>query len=170
MPLRRCTKFSAVRSPVSSARAGPVTNGNLVARKSAERRRHDEKAAPRSRQKSAAEARHPPESAFCRAIIRPVPLASAGTQRFDVMSPEPISSAKAEPNGFATSGFQRQAMKAVIITASMRSIGRRARLHHVFGTSSIRGARSARASRSFSSVLRLIYGHSLQLQFSLATK
>ena len=35
---------------------------------------------------------------------------------------------------------------------------------------STRGSRFCKQSRSFSSVFRFMYGHSLQLQFSLATK
>jgi len=58
---------------------------------------------------------------------------------------------------------------ALYFTASMRSIGRAAR-RMISGESSTRGSRFRRHSRSFSSVLRLMYGHSLQLQFSLATK
>ena len=54
-------------------------------------------------------------------------------------------------------------------TASMRSSGARARCI-TSADSSTRGSRFRRESRSFSRVLSFMYGHSLQLQFSLATK
>ena len=53
-------------------------------------------------------------------------------------------------------------------TASMRSSGARARCI-TSADSSTRGSRLRRQSRSFSRVLSFMYGHSLQLQFSLAT-
>ncbi len=53
--------------------------------------------------------------------------------------------------------------------ASIRSMGSKAR-RMISSESSTRGSRFARQSRSFSSVLSFMYGHSLQLQFSLATK
>src|SRR5690606_19325653 len=54
-------------------------------------------------------------------------------------------------------------------TASMRSSGRSARWMTA-SSSSTRGDRSRSDACSFSSVLRFMYGHSLQLQFSFATK
>ena len=53
-------------------------------------------------------------------------------------------------------------------TSSIRSRGRSARRMRS-GASSTRGSRFASASRSFSSVFSRMNGHSLQLQFSLAT-
>ena len=54
-------------------------------------------------------------------------------------------------------------------TASIRSSGTSAR-RMTSADSSTRGSRLRRQSRSFSSVFSFMYGHSLQLQFSLATK
>src|SRR5262249_30878543 len=54
-------------------------------------------------------------------------------------------------------------------TANMRSSGSTARRMMSSG-SSTRGSTRSRQSRSLSSVLSFMYGHSLQLQFSFATK
>ena len=53
--------------------------------------------------------------------------------------------------------------------ASMRSSGTQRAAHDV-GRDFHAGLEIAQASRSFSSVFSFMYGHSLQLQFSLATK
>src|SRR5437764_11326261 len=57
----------------------------------------------------------------------------------------------------------------VHLTASIRSMGSAAR-RITSSESSMRGSSRSSESRSFSSVLRFMYGHSLQLQFSFGTK
>jgi hypothetical protein len=57
------------------------------------------------------------------------------------------------------------------VTSGQHALDRQARAAHPsVRADSTRGSRSRRQSRSFSSVFRFMYGHSLQLQFSFCTK